>query len=349
MIEGHATIRGTDKFCEKFPGLYRQTPYWISSAIGLGTHLGDMNTVDSQLYRDSLEYALMNGINIIDTAINYRGMLSERDIGFVLNKLMNEEGLLQRNEVIISTKADIIPGDIEAQLVPAEYLKKILLSQNIIRESDLNIVGYQRHVMNPKYYEFAIRESRKHLKIETIDIHYIHNPELSMKVLGEDSFYERLANLFAFYEETVLKGFIRYYGMAVWEEFLLNPDQSGYISLEKVMKIATHVGGEDHHFRFIQVPYNLVMNKAGCYKNQSIGKVLLSCFDAAKMLGLSITTSAPFGSSNAIKFGGNLQKLLTSFMKEKKIMSVMIGMKNKEHVKDNLETMAVLRQGMNYK
>jgi len=85
-----------------------------------------MDETDSARYQSSIEYGLLNGINFIDTAINYRGMRSERDIGVVLTKLL-EKGLIERNEFVIATKAGIIPGDIDAKLVPTNYLKTILL------------------------------------------------------------------------------------------------------------------------------------------------------------------------------------------------------------------------------
>lgn len=184
----------------KYRIVKRGTSYFSFSAIALGTHLGNMDDTDSALFQASIEYGLRNGINFIDTAINYRGMRSERDIGIVISKLL-EEGMIKRSEIVVATKAGIIPGDIDAKLVPSDYLKMILYDRGIITPSDLNIVGHQRHTLHPSYYEFAIEQSRKHLNLHTIDIHYIHNPELSLEVLGEDVFYKRLEPLFTFYED----------------------------------------------------------------------------------------------------------------------------------------------------
>ena len=55
-------------------------------------------------------HAFNNGINMIDTALNYRGMRSERDIGICLTKVIVDDGGLRREEIVIATKAGILPG-----------------------------------------------------------------------------------------------------------------------------------------------------------------------------------------------------------------------------------------------
>ncbi|MCM3731928.1 aldo/keto reductase [Fictibacillus nanhaiensis] len=195
-------------------------PWFDVSQIAIGTHLGDMTTDDSSLYQKSIEFALKNGINFIDTALNYRGMRSERDIGIVLSKLIHAEKRIKREEVIISTKAGIIPGDIDLQIRPESYLKEKLLNKGILQEEDLQIINQHKHVLTPSYYEFAIKQSLKHMNLDTIDIHYIHNPEISRKVLGEEKFYKDLEKLFRFYEDQVERGTIQFYGLSLLLQFL---------------------------------------------------------------------------------------------------------------------------------
>ena len=48
------------------------------------------------------------------------------------------------------------------------------------------------------------------------------------------------------------------------------PSDRGYLSLIEVVKIAGDVGGKDHHFRVIQLPYNLAMAEAFTAKNQRL-------------------------------------------------------------------------------
>jgi len=336
MISGFATSKETIKYLDEHGIINRETPWFSFSPIAIGTHLGNMDDTDSILYQESIEYGLINGINFIDTAINYRGMKSERDVGIVLTKLI-ENNILQRNEIVISTKAGIIPGDIDAQLVPRDYLKKILLDGEIIKVSDLNIVENHRHVLAPSYYKFAIEQSKKHLRINTIDIHYIHNPEISMEVLGDSTFYKVLEPLFLFYEEQVSMGNICFYGFATWDGLLCNPGERGYISLERVINTLKKVVGEKHHFKFIQCPYNMSFNNAKTKKNQKVNQNYLSLLEAAKELDLTVVSSAPFNLGKLVRNGGNPDNILSSNLNIKEIYSIMVGMKNVENVIKNIE------------
>lgn len=343
MIKGFADEMGTlDYFAEHVDIPWRDASWFKVSPIAIGTHLGEMTESDSLLYRESIKYALTNGINFIDTAINYRGMKSERDIGHVLQQLIVEEEMLKREQIIISSKAGILPGDMDAKLVPVQYLQEILYKNNILSPSDVNIVDHQKHVLSPSYYEFAIRESRKHLGLETIDIYYLHNPELSMQVLGPEVFYEKLIPLFSFFEEQVHKGKIKHYGIATWSAFLEEPEHPGYISLEKIVDIAHLVAGKDHHFSFIQVPYNPNQSAAAHKLNQPAKGVQYSLINAANQLDVFVTTSAPFNLGKLFKGERKAESILQNTLKTDGLLSTMVGMKQLRNVQENLRTVKKL-------
>ena len=59
------------------------------SKIGLGTYPGSFSDEDSKQYIDAITFAVQNGITTIDTAINYRGMRSERDVGNAISALIS--------------------------------------------------------------------------------------------------------------------------------------------------------------------------------------------------------------------------------------------------------------------
>jgi aryl-alcohol dehydrogenase-like predicted oxidoreductase len=318
--------------------LKRSTPWFDVSPIAIGTHLGDMNETDSALYQESIEFALCNGINFIDTALNYRGMRSERDIGAVLSKLFKEDRI-NRDNIVVSTKAGIIPGDIDLQLRPENYLKEKLIDPGILQEKDLQIIDNHKHVLKPSYYEFAIEQSLKHMNLNTIDIHYIHNPEISNRVLGEENFYKELERLFKFYEDRVERGTIRFYGMAVWTAFTDHPGAPGYLSLEKVMDTAKKVAGSSHHFRFIQTPFNFYNKKALTDQNQLVCGQWRTLFQAAEELDVYVTTSAPLDCG---RLRGtqeqNAEQLIRFVLDTPEILSTMIGMRRLETVKRNIHS-----------
>ncbi|GGH87471.1 aryl-alcohol dehydrogenase-like predicted oxidoreductase [Pullulanibacillus pueri] len=311
------------------------------SPIAIGTHLGEMNHEDSLKYQEALVYALTHGINFIDTALNYRGMKSERDIGVVLRHLISETGKYERSECFISTKAGIIPGDIDAGLVPKAYLQKKLIEPGIISVEDLHVVGHQKHILTPRYYDFAIEQSRMHMGLETIDLHYIHNPELSIAVLGPERFYKQLETLFTFYETKIEEKKLRYYGMASWDAFLLNPSEKGFISLEKVIQIAHAVAGEHHHFKFIQLPFNLFNTAAATTWTQSIQGRRFSAIEAANRLGLTVTVSAPLAQGKAFSETKRPEDFLQFVLDHPGVTAAMVGMKQKSHVQKNLALLSL--------
>ncbi|MCF6412039.1 hypothetical protein [Pseudalkalibacillus salsuginis] len=103
MIKGYATYNHTCQYLSKFDFPNRKTPWFQTSPIALGTHLGDMTDEVSNLYREAIEYCFLNGINFVDTALNYRGMRSERDVGFVLNKFIKDQGIIKREFQLMYT------------------------------------------------------------------------------------------------------------------------------------------------------------------------------------------------------------------------------------------------------
>jgi aryl-alcohol dehydrogenase-like predicted oxidoreductase len=336
-MKGFALKDPTNHLLNSFACNPRYTPWFNVSQMALGTHLGNMDDTDSLLYQESIEFALCNGINFIDTALNYRGMRSERDIGIVLSKLIHEEGKIHREEIVISTKAGIIPGDIDLQLRPENYLKEKLVDTGILLEKDIQIVKTHKHVLKPSYYEFAIQQSLKHMLLDTIDIHYIHNPEISMHVLGEEAFYKELEKLFKFYEDQVKQGTIRFYGLACWSAFTESPESLGYISLEKVIEVAKKVAGMSHHCRFIQTPFNLYNQKAATDQNQQVGGKWRTLFQAAQELDIFVTTSAPLDCGRLKSPQAyDADQLIRFVLNTPGILSTMIGMKNVETVKKNL-------------
>src|SRR5450432_3589972 len=121
MLPGHATAAGTARYRDRFANLrdaghFRQAEavpgvnqLWLSS-IGLGTYLGDPSDAADQSYVSAIEAGLQSGINVLDTAINYRHQRSERNIGVAL-KQMIEAGELHRDEVLVCTKAGYLSFD----------------------------------------------------------------------------------------------------------------------------------------------------------------------------------------------------------------------------------------------
>ncbi len=87
-----ATPDGTKKYAARFSGraadghFREQQGLWLSS-LGIGTYLGEPDAATDKAYTDAIIAAVEGGVNVIDSAINYRLQRSERAVGAALAEL----------------------------------------------------------------------------------------------------------------------------------------------------------------------------------------------------------------------------------------------------------------------
>ena len=95
-MKAHATKEGTFSYLKQFPNysrdFYRFDGDVFVSSLGLGTFRKEPYREENYIvnYKDAVKTAVLNGINLIDTAINYRYQTSEREIGEALKELFSE-------------------------------------------------------------------------------------------------------------------------------------------------------------------------------------------------------------------------------------------------------------------
>ena len=140
LIPGFATAEGTARFRERFaarlPGHIRQAQgLWISS-IGIGTYLGEPTAAYDARYREAITRAVLMGVNVIDSAINYRHQRSERAIAQALAALISS-GEVQRDEVVLATKGGFLTFDSEEPPDSSAYFQEKLLDPGIIRMEEV--------------------------------------------------------------------------------------------------------------------------------------------------------------------------------------------------------------------
>jgi aryl-alcohol dehydrogenase-like predicted oxidoreductase len=355
MLPGYATAVGTSRYRERFPKLrdadhFRRAEHvpgaselWLSS-IGLGTYLGEPNSVADQGYMDAIAAGLRSGINVLDTAINYRYQRSERNIGAVLNHLI-DSGELRRDEVLVGTKAGYLSFDGDPPADPRGYFQREYVESGIL---DPKEVAGGMHCMTAAYLENQIERSRRNLGLETIDLFYLHNPESQLADMPREVFRQRLKAAFVALEAQVRAGKVAYYGVATWSAFRVPESSRDYMDLFELARIAQEVAGERHHFRFIQLPFSLAMPEAYGLANQRVDREKMPILSAAARLGIAVMGSATLyqarltqglpglvgrilgmknDAENAIQFSRSAPGLTTS----------LIGMGLKEHVVANLE------------
>jgi aryl-alcohol dehydrogenase-like predicted oxidoreductase len=355
LLPGHATAAGTARYRDRFANLrdaghFRQAAHvpganqlWLSS-IGLGTYLGEPSDAADQSYESAIETGLRSGINVLDTAINYRHQRSERNIGAVL-KQMIEAGELHRDEVLVCTKAGYLSLDGTPPPDPRAYFHREYVETGVLDPVEL---AGGMHCMSPAYLENQIERSRRNLGLEAIDLFYIHNPESQLADVSREVFRQRVKDAFASLEKLAKAGKIQYYGVATWSAFRVADSSRDYMDLFDLAKIANEVASEHHRFRFIQLPFNLAMPEAYGLVNQRIEKEKTSLLSAATRLGIAVMGSATLyqarltqglpdfvgavlgmktDADNAIQFSRSAPGLTTS----------LIGMGRKEHVAVNLK------------
>ncbi|HLW69265.1 MAG TPA: aldo/keto reductase [Candidatus Binataceae bacterium] len=292
MMNGCATPEGTAAYAQRFSALdgnYRPLLGLAVSSIGLGTYLGQSDAATDAAYAEALRAALTSGINVIDTAVNYRDQRSERVIGAVMAELC-AAGKLRREEIVVATKGGYLAFDGGMPADPRAWFEAQFIKPGIVRAGDV-VDG--SHCMTPRYLDAMIETSRRNLGLATIDIYYLHNPEAQLSALSREQFNARLRDAFRALEGAVRDGRIGVYGAATWNGYRATPKDRGYLSLTDMAAIAREVGGEGHHFRVVQLPYNLAMTEALTARNQPMpdGKNG-SLLAASDILGIGVCASA---------------------------------------------------------
>jgi aryl-alcohol dehydrogenase-like predicted oxidoreductase len=94
MVAKCATPEGTAHYRERFadrlaPNHFSEQHGLVLSSIGIGTYLGNADEATDLAYTRSVVRAVELGVNVIDTAANYRFQRSERSIGEALKILAN--------------------------------------------------------------------------------------------------------------------------------------------------------------------------------------------------------------------------------------------------------------------
>ena len=86
-------------------------------------------------------------------------------------------------------------------------------------------------------------------------------------------YYRRIGSAFEYLEQEVSKERIRFYGISS-NSFPLDADDPEFTSLDRILAILSSIA-DGHHFKLIQMPFNLFEPGAVLNKNQPGGKTVL--------------------------------------------------------------------------
>jgi aryl-alcohol dehydrogenase-like predicted oxidoreductase len=354
VIKGHATGEGTAGYRARIgaaaaPGHFRAWAGLALSSVGLGTYLGDEDSATDRAYEGAITRALGLGLNVLDTAVNYRGQRSERAIGAALGAMI-AAGRLARAEVLLATKGGFIPDDSAAPAGRGGHPAEAYIRAGIVTPDDI-VAGC--HCMTPRYLADQLERSRANLGVETLDVYYLHNPEMQLQEVDRPVFVNRIRAAFEFLEGAVSAGKIRWYGAATWTGFRQDPTAPDYLSLAEMVEAAAAVGGKGHHFRVLQLPYNLGMTEAFTSRNQPAGRARVSLLEAARRLDLFAMTSASIYQGRLARglpaviaeflpgLDTDAQRALQFARSTPGVGAALVGMSRAAHVEENAKVRAV--------
>ena len=349
MITGFATPEGTKKFAERqnedVQKNYKNIQNLTLSNVGVGTYLGNPDSETDYMVQDAVKKSILGGINVIDSAINYRAQKAERSVGNAIAQLIDNNDI-SREELFVSTKSGYVTndGDIKEDLM--QYVMREYGKPGIVKEGDIS-PGY--HCMTLPYLNDQLERSLKNLGLDCIDLLYLHNSVEGQTHISREQFLKNLKDVFNFYEKKRKDGKIKFYGMATWECFRVTEENPLFLQLSEVMDLAMKVGGIDHGFRFIQLPFNLMFDQAYLTKNHTINGKTVSFLEAAQMFNLGVFTSVPLLQGKLLTANvmpefddySTAIRLLQFIRSTPGITAPLIGQKSESHVAENMNVMKI--------
>ena len=275
MIKGYATHTGTTAYAAQHANVAYNAigPDRLHvSQAGFGCY---RISTGVRVHAAALAQALQSGINLIDTSTNYADGGSERLVGDVLQRMLDNSSL-SRDQVVIVSKVGYLQGE----------------NLNLSHEKNSagtpfpDLVEYGpdlQHCIHPEFITDQLTRSLDRLGLTTLDCYLLHNPEYYLEWARKTQmpleearaeYYRRIQLAFVHLEKEVTAGRIRTYGISS-NTFPAASENPEFTSLETIYKLALR-NGDNHHFALAQMPLNILEKGAVLEKNQAGPKSVLT-------------------------------------------------------------------------
>ena len=303
-IAGAATRNGTLAYANSFgkecgEGHYSDflNQHLKLSSLGLGTFPGGASDEADAAIARIVERALLQGINVIDTAVHYR-------YGRALNAV--RDGIaralaagLAREQLFVAVKGGFLllpdgePASFEA------WFDAHIAARGLGTRDDLT----GRHLLSPAYLAWQLDTAREVLNLETLDAFVVDQPEIHIPRIGKERMNRRLAEVFEALERAVARNRIRSYGISTFDGLRAETDAAQFQSItsllglaERAARQATQDPAARHHFRIVQCPFNPAMTEAFTRFSQATGQGnVASSLQAAHQLRVYVMASHVLG------------------------------------------------------
>lgn len=289
MIDGRATVEATTALAAASPAgtftLLGTTGLQVSRA-GFG---GYRITAEVGSHAQALQFALQHGVNLVDTSTNYADGGSEDLIGRSLETL-TADGQLSRAQVVVVSKAGYLQGS--NYRLSRERAKEGRPFEDLVEAGE----GLE-HCIHPEFLADQLGRSLERLKLETLDVFLLHNPEYYLEwaakrgIAPQDArkaYYRRIRGAFEHMEEEAQRGRIGCYGVSS-NTLPAASHEPEFTSLAALWDIAESIS-ERHRFRVVQLPFNLLESGAALEANQPDGCTVL---EAAAARGIGVLVNRP--------------------------------------------------------
>jgi len=343
-----ATYEGTwayrDRFHEGFARTYfRPFGDFALSSVGVGTYLGDPTDETDEQYHEAIVSALESGVNVLDTAINYRCQRSERVVGEAI-----ADSETQRDEVFVATKGGFLPFDGSRPDDPGRYLHEEFVASGLADRDDL---AMGQHCIAPGYIDDQLDRSLDNLELDSVDLYYVHNPETQLEERSREAVYDQLEATFEVLERRASDGDLGAYGVATWEAFRVPQSHDSYLSLPEVLaraeQAAETVGTDESHFQAVQLPFNVYMADAFTTRSHDTPEGPKSVLEVAHEADLHVFTSASLMQGKlaeempervAAELAGDTraQRAINFARSAPGVTCALVGMGSPEHVEENV-------------
>jgi aryl-alcohol dehydrogenase-like predicted oxidoreductase len=303
-VPGYATRRGTEEYVLRFgarcgAGHYSEflNLHLKLSSLGLGTFPGAARDEVDEGYAAIVERAVLEGINVIDTAAHYRYGRSLRAVGEGLRRAFAAG--VAREQVFLVSKGGFLafeggpPQDFEA------WFESAIVGRGLGERRDLQGV----HLLTPEHLAWQLDRSRERLGVATLDAFLVDQPEVHLAAIDKAELNRKLERAFVTLERAVAAGKIRCYGVSTFSAFRVETDHPLFQSLpsllglaEKAARAATGDPQARHHFRVIEVPFNQMMTEAFTRFSHATGQGnIASTLQAAHQLRVYVLASHTLG------------------------------------------------------
>src|SRR5437660_2386737 len=273
--------------------------------------------------------------------MQYRFRRSERSIGTAIRQLAAKG--FERDEIVVCTKGGYLTPDGSMPADPNEYFFREYIQPGVFSAKD---IAAGSHCMTPSFLKNQLGRSLKNLGVECVDVYYLHNPETQLLEVSKEEFLNRIREAFTFLESAVEAGEIQYYGMATWNGFRQDARARDAMQLAEITQIAQEIAGGRHHFRFVQLPFNLGMTEALTLGNQTLRGHHRPVMEAASELDITLIASAsllqgqvaknlPQFVAQALGLENDAERALQFVLSSPGITTAFVGMYRVIHAKAN--------------